>query len=359
MRNNIAFLVGNGFNRLLANVIGDIEVSRRLQEISVLYNRFSEMFKDIMEKYNLKSQEEAIELFYDALGIIQTTIDGSLTPKENWRNCLEEMKTELEREITDKIYEVIENFIEDETSGFYGNLTRIIAEHGFYLCTETANKNKNRFLIFTTNYDGCVDIFFQFDRSIKNFSFEDLFRGSGCPGYPGQYVCFDDTVSPSPPLLFHLHGSYKYFQKREIFGRYITIKLSREGYRILNIRELIPVIIYNAPSFKEKLIEKFQLLRIYFRSFKDNLQKTVRKLVVIGQSLISDPHILTVIAESYFGLEEVVIMDINPFPVKDRIVKKIKELRKNDDIPDNFRLISTGEINTISRLYDVLNEHIQ
>ena len=81
MRDNIAFLVGNGFNRLLAGLVDDVKVSKRLQEVSVLYNRFSEMFKDIMERYNLNSQEEAIELFYNALSIIQTTINSSLTPK--------------------------------------------------------------------------------------------------------------------------------------------------------------------------------------------------------------------------------------------------------------------------------------
>ena len=356
MREGISFLVGNGFNKLLANLVSEETISKRLEEISVLYNKFSKLFDEIMEEYNLKTKEEAIELFYNALAVVNLVITNSLTPKENWKICLDEMKKELDEEVTARIYSVIDEFISDETNGFYGELRKEFKSYGFFVDRESVKQNKDRLFIFTTNYDGCVDIFFRFNDS-DGFLFNDLFNRSACPEYTEDYVCFDESITPEAPLLFHLHGSYKFFIRQEGF-RYVTIKLG--NYESLDFRNLIPVIIYNAPKMKEELIRRFQVLDTYFNFFKENLRENTRKLVIIGQSLSSDPHILDAISWSYHNIDEIVIMDVDDQleKVKNRILKQVKQKLKKDDILDKFKLINTKELNDISKFYGMLEDLI-
>lgn len=356
MQGGVSILVGNGFNRLLANMIPSGSISERLNEIAVLYNRFSELFEEIKNEYGLKSEEEAIELFYNALTVVNLVINNSLTPRESWKVCLDEIKQELDREVMDRIYSVIDEFVSDETTGFYGNLRKTLKMYGYFVDREPIKQNKNRLFIFTTNYDGCVDIFFRFNDE-KGFQFNDLFNRKACPEYTEDYVCFDDSETPEPPLLFHLHGSYKFFIKQQGF-RYVTIKLS--DYSSLNYRNLIPVIIYNAPNMKQELIRKFDVLSTYFAFFKKNLKENTKRLIIIGQSLLSDPHILDAISRSYPNLDEIVIMDIDDQLeiVKNRIYEKVIQRFKRNDISDKFRLINTRKIEDMSKFYGILEELI-
>jgi hypothetical protein len=356
MRGGVSILVGNGFNKLLANMISSDSISNRLNEIAVLYNKFSELFEEIKNEYSLRSEEEAIELFYNALTIVNLVINNSLNPQENWKVCLNEIKQELDREVMDKIYSVIDEFISDETTGFYGNLRKELKKYGFFINRESIKQNKDRLFIFTTNYDGSVDIFFRFNDK-DGFIFNDLFNRRACPEYTEEYVCFDNSITPEPPLLFHIHGSYKFFIKQQGF-RYVTIKLS--DYNSSDYRNLIPVIIYNAPNMKQELIKKFEVLSTYFSFFKKNLQENTEKLIIIGQSLLSDPHILDAISQSYLSLDEIVIMDIDDQleKVKDRIYKRVIQKFGENNLLDKFRLINTREIRDISEFYDILEKLI-
>jgi len=356
MEKGVSILIGNGFNRLLANLISLDSISERLSEIAVLYNRFSELFEEIRNEYSLRSEEEAIELFYNALAIVNLVVNNSLTPRESWKVCLDEIKQELDREVMDRIYSVIDEFVSDETTGFYGNLRKELKVYGYFIDREPIKQNKEKLFIFTTNYDGCVDIFFRFNDE-DGFQFNDLFNRRSCPEYTEEYVCFDDSETPEPPLLFHLHGSYKFFIKQQGF-RYVTIKLS--DYSSLNYRNLIPVIIYNAPNMKQELIRKFEVLSTYFGFFKKNLKENTKRLIIIGQSLLSDPHILDAISRSYSNLDEVVIMDIDDQLeiVKNRIYERVIQRSKGNDVLDKFRLINTRKIKNIPEFYDTLEKLI-
>jgi NAD-dependent SIR2 family protein deacetylase len=134
--------------------------------------------------------------------------------------------------------------------------------------------------------------------------------------------------------LLHLHGSYKFFI---YFGDFIKVKKDGWNFYRENKEMLIPVLIFNAPKFKEKQIKSFAVLNVYFHAFKEELKKS-KNLIIWGQSLKNDPHIENVIKKLFIDSKvkekRLIIVDNEK---KHKIQENCKDLTPIFINPENFQ----------------------
>jgi hypothetical protein len=372
----ITILLGNGFNYSIKDFIESHkdDYMHLLQNIAKLIKAIegiTELWGELNKLVDTTNVDEnLIEDIHKSFTFL--SLIKPFENEHNLKNCVKELKEKFNKSFIETLWKIIHRFLEYESKGFYQDLTKlsqnIFNDYNYIPCQKIRGKNVN---LYTTNYDGIAEIILGYDG--KQLSLPDMFRGCDSD----YYVCFSKKGYEEDKegyKLFHLHGSYKFFAYKFFLpADYEEIKIKREHINFVkeNKNLLEPIIVLNAPSIKEKQIERFEVLKSYFSVFKTDLQKS-EKLIIWGQSLEYDPHLLKAIEEHFvrnkdFSKREIIIVDIDfshkilrLFNSKDfehqtqQNYKVFKHKQRNTSIKVKF--INAQQKNFIDILKEILDE---
>lgn len=401
---NSVLLIGNGFLYSIADFLEKNrkdnsnkeidEVSKRIKLISGLWKEFDDIHKDrelsrkLADIYNVRSlsPENFIEHIYSSMDILRLTHklfnDGGIKKCES---CFSDLSKSINNAISSKIASIIDKFWnEEEENKLYPTL------YNFRLNgVLVKDKNIEGFLnnissIYTTNYDGVLEILFKFNENRKGkiFNLVDLFNSASCgihkndgenenkDNYQHYYVCFSGiNYYRNAKKLLHLHGSYKFFKytvglgeleikikkekKQEFFEslrKEIKDKSLENGSPIFSV--LFPIIVFGAPNLKMEVINSYNSLRTYFVLFQQDLKRN-KNLIIWGQSLKNDPHILNAIKEFFIkenpnGNKKIIIIDVDENHI----------LRSNDNSNVEVEFINPSQFQNMDKLLQEITNKI-
>ncbi|GEM_PF-4505671 len=345
-------LLGNGFNNSLQNFIEDERLREDIQQVIELWHALDERLGENFSESDLERVYEA----FDVLRMLKF-----FEKNEVYKSCFNELQNAVDSELANTIWDIVEGFVNLETNGFYIRLADYLNRSLFRIFLPFQAVNNNKVCIYTTNYDGIAEIVLAYDPNE-----EDERRRIKLPDMFGwcheKYNCFSQSNfirDYEEPKLLHLHGSYKFY-----YYNRLSIKLKRSYINEFKQFEE-PIIILNAPRLKERQIMRYPVLDAYFSSFQFDL-KRYNKLVIWGQSLRSDPHILETIKKSLGEKKKEVekkkdrfefeIVIINLEDELENIVRSIKQKLGNGlSRKIKFNQISANERTFINLLREALN----
>ncbi|ADC69547.1 hypothetical protein MFS40622_0865 [Methanocaldococcus sp. FS406-22] len=131
----ICFLIGNGFNYMVRDIIENEELKEETKNIISLWEKFDKYFKEIEKKYKING-EEAIKLVYsaidalNALNLLETfsssskiaekykeinELNNKIIPK--YRKILNEIMDESTKDIVEKFHNL-------ELNNYHGKLKK-------------------------------------------------------------------------------------------------------------------------------------------------------------------------------------------------------------------------------------------
>lgn len=293
---NITFIIGNGFNFLIEEIVRSIpenqlpknlsspknEIADKIHEISTLWRKFDEIFNEVKENVGGNVNDE--ELIKIIQAVLEFLSNAELFKKIIGEEKLAELTATFDIVLIDKIKAICEEFRQHEISEGYKDIKRIFPDFGerFKKILDASSVTNCDFI--TTNYDGVLDTLLT--KSTKGFLSVDGF--GRIPGLDNYLKLYDYNLYGYQIRCLHLHGSYR-FQK--INGD--TYKTKDKS--VINED---PVIVFNNPNQKEMLIRSDHVLRQYFSEFCESL-KNSNKLVIIGNSLKNEPHLKEKISEHF------------------------------------------------------------
>lgn len=311
-QNITTVLLGNGFNYSVKDFITDDNLKSEIGSIISLWKQFDDLIKT-KESFT----EKTIEDLYKSFALI--SLVKPFEEDKKLSGCINALKNKFSENFIKKLWDIIDEFANQENRGFYKHLTNFLYSGDFKNFNLCKMITRNHINIYTTNYDGIAEMIFGYDGD--KFGLHDGFRG--CDNESREYVCFNEGIfsnkDSKDPKLLHLHGSYKFFVYNFLNRmNYMEIKTKKEylsNFLRTSDKALFePIVVLNAPSLKEKQVSNFRILKKYFSSFENDLKKS-NKLVIWGQSLKSDPHIKKRI-EQYFTKDnkdskKLIIIDTN------------------------------------------------
>lgn len=316
VKRRLVWLLGNGFNFAVNSFLHDDLLSDEIKKIINLWNTFSELFEDIRQKMGCSNDEEAIQYIYSAIDIIKSIKPwAKMQTKNDFLNCIDLVETFIRDNIDLALYNIILEFIKSECNGTYKKIVSYLYENDSNIWNILDGTNS---VFFTTNYDGIGEMILAYDPHGKphKIKYPDFFLYETCQFTEyKKYVCFDPSMEVSNFFL-HLHGSYKFFEYR---GQ--LIKLAHNGceelltlYKkgeIKMLQEYAPIIVFNAPSLKRQIITLNAILNFYFQCLKKELGND-SVLIIWGQSLKNDPHLVDIIYKNFDSLYKIVVILPNP-----------------------------------------------
>jgi len=323
----ICFLIGNGFNYMIRDILENDELKKETENIINLWEKFDEYFKKIEEEYNING-EEAVKLVYsaiDALNALNILKECSSKIAEKFEVILElnneiipKYKKIINNVISESAKDVVKKFHESEHEDYYKKLIKefLIDNKPLGSHIKDLINNKKFLHIYTTNYDGIIDtlLVYKYENYRKDFLGRDGFGGTN-----KDYKHFNGIYNiENKNIILHIHGSYKF---RLLFG--MTAKMTKDYVKQQsengNFKVDFPVIVYNNPDIKEKIIKNNNVLNEYFRYFKFSL-KECSKFVIWGNSLRTDPHIVKAICQNFDKEKPLYVIDIKP----DQVIKQLQ-----------------------------------
>jgi len=342
----MSFILGNGFNYLIENIIRSIPVEQipgnlhtdqaklanKIREISGLWARFDNLFRDLKGNYPHLSDEELIRMIYTVLDFLSGMqgFEKVLTADQ-----INQIKNTFNFLLIDQIKEITEEFRTHQEDEGYKDLKRLFPDFGQSFNSLLEQSEVERCDFFTTNYDGILDTLMTYpDR--RGFLSVDGF--GAIPDDPNYLKLYDENLD-GIIRIFHIHGSYRF---ERIYG---TTYKSRS-----NFYNNDPVIIFNNPELKEELIHRDTVLRTYLHTLEHSL-KDSDKLVIMGNSMRNEPHIKQHI-KRYFNNQDkhLYVCSRNPTPVKREL-----GIFFNHTIHER----STNGINSIANLIEFIDEIIK
>ena len=342
---NIAFIIGNGFNHFIYSLIDKYsedlifektsrvkaDILHEITEITQLWKRFDEIFSElILKSENRLNEEQLIQIVH--------TLFEVLPQLENFKKLI---SPNLFRALTDifdsvllsKIQEVTDRFRQHQESGGYGNIRSLFPEFGRHF--ETTFSTNHVCQIFTTNYDGILDALLS--KPQKKYIYSDCFINTDPPSNYLQIIP-DFVNEPNRKLLAHIHGSYLY---EKVNG--ITYKQRPAG------RNQNPSVVFNNPNYKLSQISADNVLSTYFDRFV-KVMKTFNVIILVGNSLETEPHIKVVI-KKYFDRSntKIIVCDTSP----DQIASKLKLIYNGE-----IRCVDMKQIYSLNQLFGTLSSQI-
>ncbi|RIJ37557.1 hypothetical protein [Pontibacter oryzae] len=309
-------LFGNGFNKLLANLVNNYPtekipkalgtdlktISNNINDIAGLWERFKYAFPKIKQSHPYLCDEQILCLLNDLANeelfkeVIPTDKIEELTGKVNIarKNSLKEVATDFKRFENISGNKVIRRLFPHFGVGFENMLNNNEVEEAF---------------ICTTNYDGILDTLLT--GPIKNngtsFIYPDCF---GLSNIEGHLKLNESRLKIVKRCMVHLHGSYKF------------TKYKNNTYKITgDIFNEEPVLIFNNPFLKEQEILNDQVLSAYYKTLTERL-KSYDRLVIIGNSFRYEPHIKELISKHFDrSRTELVVCSLNP----EEVAKELQE----------------------------------
>ncbi len=335
---HLVWLLGNGFNYSVINFIngGDQDLYKELNNLVELWNEFNVVFKRIKQEFSTrlggKNAEEILQFIFDSIKILSAIEWQSTKYKDlfvfqedcrgfNFDLCMSCLSEYIKSNISNSICDIVKNFIESETNNLYKRIFNFIGDEleklNKYRKEQLANI-QDREIFFTTNYDGIGEMILPYYEK-KSERFIKARDGFGnCSDKEEQLCYLYDIQNKDTGLFLHLHSSYKYLSTYN--G---PVKIKQDSYEKVKekicVGGLIPIIVFGEPSGKEKYINEHLPLSDYFKKFKDIMKKDNNTLIIWGQSLRTDPHIVKVIGDNFNKLHSIVIVDTDPDSVENKI----------------------------------------
>lgn len=324
-------LVGNGFNHYIMNIArkADIEnnIIQELDNVINLWQSFDDLVETLEKKLRPKFEEyflhspldgeDILFLVYEILDFI-SLLSSSRESSEEIQFCLSSFKNIVGKEVYSKIYSAVNQFLHQELSGFYKDLLDSFKRKGLLNNILLRDLPIN---VFTTNYEAIIDILLSPD----GFWLKDGF--GYCPSpEDGLLLCFNPDFSDSHNL-YHIHGSYKFFESRDQVYKLRTSSFEKNKERgeqiendlkflisFIKNNHLKPLLIYSTFKEKLKLIRRNPVLSYYYNFYIHSISKN-KKLILFGISLSNDKHLIEPIVNLGYtkrleGTLEIYIFDI-------------------------------------------------
>lgn len=282
-------ITGNGFNYMINEWINNLtndkiselnlgskdEIKQEIKEITILWQKFNDIFTEIKKNLPQLSEEELIRLIYSVIELFSNLpgLEKIFNPEK-----IEDLKNLFDSFLLDKIREIAEEFRNHHESTGYKNLKKIFPSFGKKFNDLIDLKNTEFFNIFTTNYDGLLDTLLTGDP--RGFIFHD-----GFSHFNENLLTISEENINFDKLICHIHGSYLY--KRE-FG--YTYKLKN------NLINSEPIMVFNNPDFKEQIINRDNVLARYYHILLESL-KVADNLIILGNSMKNEPHLKKIISK--------------------------------------------------------------
>jgi NAD-dependent SIR2 family protein deacetylase len=307
----VVMLIGNGFNCQIASLISNMSQERLPKELETSpgdilnnLNALSRLGFCPNETYGVIQPDHSILMKEENIRIIKHFLQSA-----GLENHPSDWKAEARKYLSLKLQELIiaigERFRRYQDQGGYRDIKKLFRYFGeSFICLLEENKVE-KIHICTTNYDGVLDTLLTTPRGRDAFLFKDGFGN----GRSGNYK----EIKPASfrllnRYLFHLHGSYKF------------LNLDGETCKITgNVINDNPVIVFNNPDKKERIINRDRVLSAYFEKLKADL-KTFDRLIIYGNSLINEPHIKQAIQQHFNRAHtELVICSLHPHTVEKEV----------------------------------------
>ena len=347
------WIIGNGFNKALAQTDQFSEVAGAINDIANLWSEFNELVGDIKEQLKNDtgqeySDERVLEFIFTVLHSLESK---DIFQHSKYQACFTKLFTKFSHAMSNLLISIADKFFSIEINDLYSKISSLLG--GEFLSYWQERRQITPTTLVTTNYDGIVDTIFARD---KNGSFSqdgmgDYFRpckhekhitectkhyvnGLGHEKkWRGIGFCFssldylESHVSLFRNHLLHLHGSYKFW--RHIDSN-VEIKVDKQAINIF--QECLsdgwfPIVVFGSPSKKRDTIAKYTILEAYYNAIeyllsaghgggtnkkdhKKDLKKDRIKLVIWGTKLDSDPHLRSLVTSAiqHTILSEVVLL---------------------------------------------------
>jgi NAD-dependent SIR2 family protein deacetylase len=307
----VVMLIGNGFNCQIASLIANmseenlpkgleislLEILSNLNALSRLGFCPNDTYGVIQPDHSILMKEENIRIIRHFLHSVGLENDSS-----DWKA---EARKYLSLKIQELIITIGERFRLYQDMGGYRDIKKLFRYFGDSFARLLEDNNISKIHICTTNYDGVLDTLLTTSRGKDAFLFKDGFgngRSSNLKEIkPASFRLLDR-------YLFHLHGSYKF------------LNLDGETCKITgNVKNDNPVIVFNNPDKKERIINRDRVLSAYFDKLKADL-KTFDRLIIYGNSLVNEPHIKQAIQQHFNRANtELVICSLHPQKVEKEV----------------------------------------
>jgi len=373
------WIIGNGFNKALAQTEQFSEVASAINDIANLWSEFDGLVGEIQEQLKKDTghtfpDEKIVEFIFTVLHALESK-DIFQTMIHQY--CFNILFAKFSKSLSDKLLSVARNFINIENKEFYSSISRLLDSD--FLSYWQQRREKVPTTLITTNYDGIIDTVFARDKqghfgkggmgdyfrscdSDKHISSctQEYVNGLGDQQWRGVGFCFNDFAYLESSMklftgtLLHLHGSYK-FWKHIDSGIELKIDKSATGAFMDCIENdnWFPMVVFGPPSQKLQTIGKYKTLQAHYSSLKYILtgwsssdkgkqSSSQIKLVIWGTKFNSDPHLLellkSAIGSPKSNINEVVILLSNETSAK----SLFKNLTSNTSHPSkpSFRYVS-------------------
>lgn len=315
----VAFLVGNGFNYMVENIIRKHVTGHETPEqliekraiadsiisITALWKKFDEVFQELTQQFAERgvkiSHEELIRMIYAVINLFSSMSGFEQILSQD---DLKRLKAVFDGFLLSKIREIASEFQDHQKTEAYGKIRNYFPTLPGSVEDMISSRQLGKVRIFTTNYDGVLDTIFT--KRPYGFMFSDGFIKS--PSYHDLLELEPSYVTGNDLILAHIHGSYR-FTKR--YGK--TYK-TRE-----NTDNREPVMVFNNPNMKEEIVKGDNVLSEYYKAMQQTLFKA-DKLVILGNSMEAEPHFKKII-KKYFDRPgtSITVSSRSPDSVKEQI----------------------------------------
>lgn len=307
----VVMLIGNGFNCQIASLIANMSegnlpkgLEMPLQQIRHNLNALSRLGFCPNDTYGVIKPDHSILMKEENIRIIRHFLHsvGLENGPSDWKA---EARKYLALKIQELIITIGERFRLYQDMGGYRDIKKLFRHFGDSFVGLLEANHIGKIHICTTNYDGVLDTLLTTSRGKDAFLFKDGFGNGRCDQLkvikPASFTRMDR-------YLFHLHGSYKF------------LNLDGETCKITgNIKNDNPVIVFNNPDKKERIISRDRVLSAYFEKLKADL-RTFDRLIIYGNSLINEPHIKQAIQQHFNRAHtELVICSLHPHKVEKEV----------------------------------------
>lgn len=308
--NKITILTGNGLNYLIAGIIkkypytggmlGSLKkpTSDNIYNITKLWEAFDNIFKELSEELNNVNPEELIRMVYAVINLFSSidTFERVLGKEK-----VIEIREAFNMFLIEKIIHIADRFREHENFDQYKDILKYF-KHFSDDVNKFAQENDTTLCITTTNYDGLLETLFV--RKSEGYSSSDGFKKFN----NSNLLQFDPLSFEKKRIhIMHIHGSYKYTKRNNTTYKLIGTSTNET-----------PVMIFNNKHVKESIIKSDNVLSYYFSKFEQDLSES-HKLIILGNSMKTEPHIKSSIKRLLPKNATVMICSDNPTLVHEEI----------------------------------------
>lgn len=302
-----SILVGNGFLFHLEHLVSNYEYDSNLVNDIIstrnLFWRFKNLENDLNDILSRNDSIENILSLLNDLFFWYHKLDSFPISQE----CYNELRDNVKKIIDDNIVPIIQEFERSEKTHTYSKLWSLVKQ---FKIGESLTNHQDEIGVFTTNYDGYIDQILRkgdFDENdkLKGFVLKDGFAG----GDNYHKTLYKPHINHSK-IIHHLHSSYKFG-----WNNGVIIKTPS------NQSNTDPLVILSDPNQKLTNIRMNSVLSTYWENFIYWINSS-EELVIYGNSLQSDPHIVDVIIRYSTNIKTIYVIekDLNGFDeVKSRL----------------------------------------